>query len=142
MAHTTNYKQSNWNRYYTAQLVVLCVRPIYRVVYISDPIKVDPSIYRRAPMVRPQYIDDGFIFPVGLILETDDWLTVGVHVNDHSSLLLRLKGIKAVMDRVIQLDKLNKSERGPPIGYIQQYIHDSLVNLTGIPMIHKDYGPA
>jgi len=78
-----------------------------------------------------------FIFPVGLIVETDDWLALGVHVNDHSSVILRLKGLKSVMDRIIGMDRLHGTKRGPPVGDIQQHIHDLLVNETHVPLLHK-----
>jgi len=88
-------------------------------------------------MIRPRYIDDGFIFPVGLIVENDDWLALGVHVNDHSSVVLRLKGLKTAMDRIIALDVRRATERGPPVGDIQRHIHDILVNETHVPLLHK-----
>jgi len=137
VAHTTMYKVSNSHRYYTAHLVVMCVRPIYRIVYVSDSLRVDAKVYRTAPMIRPRYIDDGFIFPVGLIVENDDWLALGVHVNDHSSVVLRLKGLKSVMRRVIRLDERRAARHGPPVGDIQRHIHDILVNETHVPLLHQ-----
>lgn len=138
VAHTTMYKLSNSHRYYTAHLVVLCTHPTYRVVYVSDSLRVHSSVYRAAPMIRPRYIDDGFIFPVGLIVESDDWLALGVHVNDYSSVIVRLKGLKSVMDRIIRMDQRRSgTKRGPPVGDIQQHIHDVLVNETHVPLLHK-----
>jgi len=137
VAHTTMYKVTNSHRYYTAHLIVLSVRPTYRVVYVSDSLRVHSKVYRAAPMMRPRYIDDGFIFPVGLIVENDDSVALGVHVNDHSSVILRLKGLKTVMDRIIGQDRRRGSKRGPPVGDIQQHIHDILVNETHVPLLHK-----
>jgi len=131
------YKVTNSHRYYTAHLIVLSVRPTYRVVYVSDSLRVHSKVYRAAPMMRPRYIDDGFIFPVGLIVENDDSVALGVHVNDHSSVILRLKGLKTVMDRIIGQDRRRGSKRGPPVGDIQQHIHDILVNETHVPLLHK-----
>jgi len=135
IAHTTMYKQSNNHRYYTAHIVVLRVQP-YRVVYVSNDIKIHEKLYQGAPMVRDRYIDDGFIFPVGLILENVDTLAIGVHINDFSSVIIRLKGIRKLINNVIKIDKRKNPSKGPPATYLQQHIHDVLVNLTHIPMVH------
>jgi len=137
VAHTTMYKVTNSHRYYTAHLLVMCARPTYRIVYVSDSLRVHASVYRAAPMIRPRYIDDGFIFPVGLIVENDDWLALGVHVNDYSSVIIRLKGLKTVMDRIIRLDQRRAPIHGPPVGDIQRHIHDILVNETHVPLLHQ-----
>ena len=131
------YKSANYHRYYTAHLVVLCVRPTYRVVYVSGSLRVHPRLFRTAPMVRPRYIDDGFIFPVGLVVEDLDRLAVGVHVNDDSSIILRLKGVKALMDNVMRLDQRQRAAAGPPVGFLQQYIHDMVANETNIQLVHQ-----
>ena len=59
VAHTTMYKVTDGHRYYTAHLIVLSARPTYRIVYVSDSLRVHPKLYRAAPMIRPRYIDDG-----------------------------------------------------------------------------------
>jgi len=74
---------------------------------------------------------------VGLIVETADWLALGVHVNDHSSVIVRLKGVRSVMERVIRADELRGTRRGPPVGDVQQHIHDLLVNETHVPLLHQ-----
>ena len=93
IAHTTMYKKSNGHRFYTAHMVVICVKP-WRIVYVSNDIKIHDQIYQTTPMVRPRWIDDGFIFPVGLILEGKDVMNIGVHVNDHSSVIIRMRGLQ------------------------------------------------
>ncbi len=136
IAHSTMYKTSNHHRYYTAHIVILCVKP-YRIVYVSDDIKINPEIYAEAPMARPRWIEDGFIFPVGLIIENKDNMLIGVHVNDYSSVLIRFKGLKKFMDQIINLDKRQNAKDGPPIGYLQQHIHDSQANLTHMGFVHR-----
>ena len=145
VAHSTMYKSSNHHRYYAAHIVVLCVAP-YRVVYVGDKLEIHPDIYKEAPMVRPRWIDDGFIFPVGILLESDDWMTIGVHVNDFSSVLIRFKGIRALMKAVIASDKkkyqhtkhnprtVDDTVYGPPIGYLHKHIHDKQQNITNIKL--------
>ena len=131
IAHSTMYKKSNHHRYYTAHIVILHVDP-YRVVYVSDHIQVHPQVYMEAPMVRKQWIDDGFIFPVGLIIEDLDSIVIGVHVNDFSSLLIRMRGIKRLMDQIIALDGHQGARKGPPIGSLHKHVHDRETNLTGL----------
>jgi len=135
VAHTTMYKTSNNHRFYTAHIVVLCVKP-YRVVYVSNDIKIHEKLYKTAPMVRDRYIDDGFIFPVGLILEDPDNMSIGVHINDYSSVIIRLKGIRKLLSKVIKMDKRKNPLHGPPVSYLQQHIHDVLVNMTHMQMVH------
>ena len=142
VAHSTMYKQVNHHRYYASHIVVLCVKP-YRVVYVGDALQIHPDIYKDAPIVRTRWIDDGFIFPVGLLLETEDWMTIGVHVNDFSSVLIRFKGIKRLMTSVIDTDRKKNivkpddydqdadTERyGPPVRYLHTHIHKSQEELT------------
>ena len=135
VAHTTMYKDPSLRRYQTSHIVVVCVRP-WRVVYVGGDIKIDRKLYAGAPMVRDRYIDDGFIFPVGLIVESADSIAVGVHINDHSSVILRIKGVARLMEQVIELDERGAPSHGPPVNYIQQHIHDALENLTQIKLIH------
>ena len=135
VAHTTMYKDPSNRRYYTAHLVVICVRP-WRVVYVSGDVKIHRKLYAGTPMVRDRYIDDGFIFPVGLIVESADSIAVGVHVNDHSSVVLRVRGVAALMERIMALDAQSAPARGPPVGYLQQHVHDTLENITHIRLIH------
>lgn len=134
IAHSTMYKTSNHHRFYTAHLVVLHVNP-YRIVYVSDHLQVHPQVYRDAPMVRWRWIDDGFIFPVGLIIENKDSIIIGVHVNDFSSVLLRMRGVAKLMESVIQLDQRQNSGKGPPIGCLHKHVHDREANLTTLGFV-------
>jgi hypothetical protein len=129
VAHCTMYKKRGWRRFYTAHLVVIRVVPTFRVVYVSDDIRVHNEVYALAPMVRARYIDDGFIFPVSILVPNDDVIDIGVHVNDFSSVIIRLRGMKPVMDDVIAKDAQRQPERGPPAGTVQTYIHGALEQL-------------
>ena len=135
VAHSTMYKEENHHRFYTAHLVVLCVQP-YRIVYVSDDIQVHPEIYTKIPIVRSRYIDDGFIFPVGLILENKDTMTIGVHVSDHSSVLIRVRGFQKLMRSIITQDKRRSIQHGPPIGYLHKHVHDVMESITHKKFIH------
>ena len=133
VAHSTMYKRRVHRRFYTAHIVVLCVEP-YRLVYMSDQIQIHPSIYEHIPMVRARYIDDGFIFPVGLILENKDSMVIGVHVNDHSSVLFRVRGIRAIMDNVIATDQEKVPRHGPPIGFMHHLVHNAVEKVTHVEL--------
>ena len=141
IAHSTMYKRSNHHRYYTAHLVVLYARPStseYRIAYVSDNIKIHKKIYASAPMVRPRWIEDDFFFPVGLLVESPDDIVIGGHLNDFSSVLIRIKGMEKLMKKVITEDRLRNGnlQQGPPIGYLHQYIHDIMENLTDYKFVH------
>ncbi|ELT87599.1 hypothetical protein CAPTEDRAFT_209802 [Capitella teleta] len=137
IAHTTLHKQTNFHRSYSAHVVLISVHP-YRVVYISNDIHVHPTVYLKAPMVRAKYIDEGFIFPVSLIVESLDSLAIGVHVNDFSSVVLRLRGMAQLLHNVTRADRMRSPSRGPPVGYVQTHIHDVMENLTGFQFDHRD----
>ena len=131
VAHSTLFKQINNHRFYTAHLVVLCVEP-YRIVYVSDDLRIHPTIYENAPIVRENWIEDNFIFPVGIILESKDRLTLGVHVNDYSSILVRFKGIGYLMKKVMSRDWYENPARGAPVGYLQIHIYESQQRVQNI----------
>ena len=128
VAHTTFFKDPGSKRYYASHIVVLSVSP-YRLVYVSSDILLHQEIYD-VPMVRHLYIEDGFLFPVGLIIEDLDTIAVGGHINDHSSVVVRVRGIRGLMDKVIKADTEVKPQAGPPVGSIQQYIHSLTQNET------------
>lgn len=135
VAHSTMYKESNYHRFYAAHIVIVATEP-WRIVYVSDDIKIHKEIYQQTPMVRYRWIEDGFIFPVGIILESPDNLILGVHVNDHSSILLRISGIRNLLKTIISLDRKAKTSQGPNEGYIQQHIHDELERLKKTAFVH------
>lgn len=139
IAHSTMYKNSNGHRFYTAHIVVMRVKP-YRIVYVSNDLKVHNDIYTSAPMVRPMYIDDGFIFPVGLILENPDEFLLGVHANDFNAILLRFRGLRNLMETVIEADELagvRRKEPGP--GAVHKHVHDVMEEVNHKKYIHAGH---
>ena len=109
----------------------------FRIVYLSHPIRVNKKIYLFAPMVRKRFIEKGFVFPVGLIIEENGDLSVGVHVNDRNSVIIRIKGMKETLEKVIDADKSNPLKHGPPSGFLNGHIHSLLQNLTHMSMEHQ-----
>ena len=134
-AHVTLFKMDN-TRYYTANLIVFCSEP-YRLVFVSDPIQIHPDIFAATPMVRPMYIKDNFIFPVGIILEDPDSVVLGAHVNDHSSMLFRIEGMQKLMDKIIAKDTKYSSRKGPHVNFIQKYLFQRAGNLTHKRFLEK-----
>ena len=131
-AHSTLYKKSTgYHRYYSTHLVVLNAKS-NRFVYCSAAIEVHREVMMSAPMVRRGHIEDYFIFPVGIILEDEDTITMGVHINDFSSVAIRLRGLKKLMTKVMHLDRAAKTTHGPPPDSLQQYIMDIEHIRTGI----------
>lgn len=134
VAHNTLFKERTAKRYYSAHLVVVTMEPSWRVVYVSDGIQVHPQVYDSSPQERPLYIEEDFIFPVGLTVDTVNSLLIGAHANDHSAIIVRLTGVYDIMKEVIGRDKGSK---GPKAGYLQEYIHDSLETNTKLKFIHQ-----
>ncbi|XP_013419777.1 uncharacterized protein LOC106180356 [Lingula anatina] len=133
VAHCTLFKKRVDNltrRYYTTHIIVLHAEQ-RRVVYVSDNIRIHQDIMKSVPIVRYKYIEDPFIFPVGLIVEGDDTLYIGVHINDYSSVLLRLRGLKGIMQNVIASDKSHQSQRGPNTGALHEYVRRAAKRATG-----------
>ncbi|XP_013399569.1 uncharacterized protein LOC106165762 [Lingula anatina] len=121
VAHGTFFKAPSWKRFYTTHLVVLHVEP-FRIVYVSNDILVHHNILFSVPIVRARYIQDPFLFPVGIILEDPDTLYLGVHISDYSSVLLRMRGLKNLMTKVIEADKNAQSTRGPVPWTLQNFV--------------------
>ncbi|CAH1791579.1 unnamed protein product [Owenia fusiformis] len=131
--HATLFKKATGLRFYTFNLVVFCTTPKPRIVYVSGPIEVNPDLLKRYPIVRHWYIEEPFVFPVGLLLEGKDSVIIGGHINDHSSVLLRLTGLQAIMKTVISIDQENfKPKRGPPDFTVQAYVKDAATKYSGI----------
>ena len=131
-AHSALYKKrTGYHRYYSTHLLVLNAET-NRFAYCSAAIEVHREVMMSAPMVRRGHIEDYFIFPVGIILEDKDAVTMGVHINDYSSVAIRLRGIRKLMRGVMALDKLDNPKHGPPPDTLQQYIMAVEHNRTGL----------
>lgn len=136
VAHTTMYKNSSMLRYYSAHIVLIRVLP-FRVVYLSQPIRIHKKLFLQAPMVRKRFIDQGFMFPVGLIVEANGDLSIGVHVNDYNSIVVRIKGARKILERVILEDVSQPPVHGPPSGFLNRHVHSLLQNITHTSMVHQ-----
>ena len=104
IAHSTQFKKGTYyKRYYGINLVVLRINSEsdHQIVYLSAPIQFHKKLMNSIPLVRYKFIDDPFVFPVSLVNESLDSLVIGGHINDHSSYLLRLTGIKSLMNKVM-----------------------------------------
>ena len=84
---------------------------ILGLFFVSDPIKLHPYIY--AIFSGPKFwyiVEDNFIFPTGLLIESLNSIVIAGHVNDHGSALLRIQGLKSLLDGAIEKDKEAKAE--------------------------------
>ena len=98
----TRYIGKRHANFYTAHLVLLDTTT-FRIVYISDHIRLDRKVYQNRPHGRD--VTTSFYYPSGLLMEGPDSLLVFGHVNDHSSCLFRLRGVRQTIDRAIELYK-------------------------------------
>lgn len=141
VAHGTFFKRSTWKRYYTTNLVVMSVRPTYRIVYSSATVQVHSDLLDSIPIVRFIYIHDPFLFPVSVLLEDGDTLSIGLHVNDHSSVAIRLRGLKKVMAEVMRLDEGRSTaanRRGPPPGALHNVTKQLAEMQSKYKLAHED----
>lgn len=131
ITHVTLFKP-DYKRVYTINLAVLRAdgETNHQVVYLSEPIEFNEEVMSQPRMIRPEWIEDNFFFPVSIILEDDDNVVVGGHINDHSAYLFRIKGIKSIMDSVITRSK-DLKPNGPKFGVLHQLARDYTVRKTG-----------
>lgn len=109
---------------YNANLVVLCVDP-WKIVYVSGNLDFNGKWLLSAPVIRSQTILLPFFYPSGLILRNPDVIDVSGHLNDANGHIVRMSGIKSIMDQVIAKDKLS-DKKVSPVRAAQQYVLESL----------------
>ena len=131
-AHGTYHK--GWKKRYYFYLIVLRVDP-FRIVYVSDPIQIHPHLYAQfnGPKLWAN-VEGDFFFPTGLLIEDEDSFVVGGHINDMASLLLRMQGVKDLLENVMNNDK-KTSLRNPDYS-IQNYFlkRERDQNLMGLSL--------
>ncbi|XP_067933957.1 uncharacterized protein [Watersipora subatra] len=109
---------------YNSNILVLSVKP-WRLVYASSNIFYNQTWIRRLPIIRNQTILTGFFYPSGLIKRSDDVLDVSGHVNDAAGYIVRVRGIRQLMEKVISRDQENVAQLSPAVRTAQQYIMQS-----------------
>ena len=105
LSHGTYHEKiSVYYRHYKVHLIVLCVDP-FKVVFVSDPLHLHPDLYTRytGPSIWDA-VKGNFFFPTGLLVENEDSIVIGAHINDKASLLLRMQGIKSLVHSIISTD--------------------------------------
>ena len=138
IAHTTVRKSKMCNakltcRVYNAHIVVVHTAPL-RIVYISQHLKLPKSVFRGRPIAftSRNMIEDDFFFPTSAFQENPDTVVLGGHVNDHSCVLFRLRGIQNLMSAIINADRIDTSPKGNgPYYYdVEDFLFDILSNET------------
>ncbi|KAF6028719.1 hypothetical protein EB796_012970 [Bugula neritina] len=117
ISHSTLFKNPSSDRIYTINLIVYRAAPTPRVVYLSGPIQIHEKPMNDVPIVRYNYIRDPFFFPVSLVEEDSNSIIIGGHINDYSSVLLRVRGVQKLLEEVVNDDrKMPAHTTGPPLG--------------------------
>jgi len=131
VTHVTLFK-TGYKRYYTVNIAVLRAEKgaNHQIVYLSSPLQFDESIMTETPIIRTRWIEDPFFFPVSLLLEDEDNIVIGGHVNDHSAYLFRVKGIRALMDNVIAQSR-SLSKDGPANGVLHNLARSYAAKQSG-----------
>ena len=98
---------------------------------MSDPIKIHQDLYSRYQGDRYfRTVKGDFLFPTGILVENENSLVIGAHINDKGSVLLRLRGIASILQDIVALDKAGNIQN--PDFSIQNYILEK-GNAFGIP---------
>lgn len=118
-------------RYYTTHLIMMVIEPEFKIIYMSDNIPYPKKTFD-LPIVRYRYIHDSFFFPVGLILENHNSLVLGGHVNDHSSVLYRIRGFQSALDTAIQYNQANPHKPGPQTGLLNDQARTMAEKFSGL----------
>lgn len=116
---------------YSTHLIVLHAGNPWRIVYVSRHIEASETWLKSRPIVRNHTITGDFWYPMGIVKWNDDVIDVSCHLNDYDGHVVRLRGIKNLMDKIITTDMANvasgASVRGPHRPrVVQQYVLESL----------------
>ena len=109
---------------YNANLVVLSVDP-WRLVYVSANLDFNSNWLLSAPVVRNQTIILPFFYPSGIILRNPDVIDVSGHLNDASGHIVRISGIKTIMDTIFAKEE-DSYRKTSSIRAAQQYVMESM----------------
>lgn len=110
---------------YNSNIMVLSVAP-WRLVYVSGNIEYDNDWLNSTRVIRNQTIIDSFFYPSGILLRNDDVIDVSGHLNDAAGYILRLRGIKKLLDEVMSRDNVNTDQSIPQVRTVQQYVMESV----------------
>ncbi|XP_064652479.1 uncharacterized protein LOC135503084 isoform X1 [Lineus longissimus] len=98
MAHTSI--SGSQGRELNAHLVLLRIDQ-WHIVYVSDVFKIDQAILKTTG--HPFWTSRTFLYPTGIIVENDDVIDVAVNIGDTRCYMIRVSGLKALFDNVIEL---------------------------------------
>ena len=134
-AHSTlhSYHPPHGGTYYNVHLVVLTVEP-FAVVYVSQWLRFNPAVFEDQQR-QCTYIKTDFVFPHGLVIEDQDSVLLTIHVNDHSSAMFRIRGIEAIMQRVIKADRMTNKGHKATLAKIHLLVKKMVMEDTGVVFI-------
>jgi hypothetical protein len=116
IAHGTIFL-TDATRLYTNHYLLVHINP-FRIVFLSDPIPPLESLVSLCKLPRLSYLSFDSFFPVGLIVDGNDTCVISLHVNDEVSVLVRLRGFRALFEHAVALDSQAGFHKIPPEGYI------------------------
>jgi hypothetical protein len=91
-------------RFYTMNYLLMHTNP-FRVVFMSDPIPLDPDLWKLCKHPRSKFLGHDIMFPIGLIVDGPDTCVVSAHLNDQVSVLLRLTGFRVLFEAAVAMDR-------------------------------------
>ena len=104
-----------------AHLVLISVHN-FRFVFVTDFLHLNNSIFKRSKLKHLAFYESAFFFPVSLVVESKDSILVGGHINDDRSVLVRIRGIKYMMEDAIKRDQsLNPEALKPKRRVVQRF---------------------
>ncbi len=125
LAHS-RFVQEGKKWIYASHLIVLHLNPP-RIVYLSSPLLLNKTVFHN--ITRLSYADN-FFFPVGIVLESANSIIITGHINDKISIILRLRGLKHLMQLIMKHYEPHKHKSGPPKGFIHEYVHRLLMHIV------------
>ena len=88
-------------RVYRMHLIILSVQN-FLIVFTTHILYVNDSIFKRISFKPNTAFKSDFFYPVSLLVESKDSLLVAGHINDYRSLLVRIRGIKDMIEDAIK----------------------------------------
>lgn len=99
VAHASVFK--NGRKIITAHFVLLNVDH-WRIVYVSEAIRMNFNVLSNT--WHPPWMLKTFLYPTGLIIESEDVVNIACNINDTGSYFIKVKGLRRTLNKVIALD--------------------------------------
>ena len=126
----SRYSNNLGNDIYAAHLAIISL-PHFRLVFFSEALQLNESLYKSTPSHHAFNSTWEIFFPVSLLLESQDSVLVGGHINYAISILVRVRGIQKIMEDIIKTDSAaNPLALKPQPTVVQYFFQSSLAQNT------------